>query len=113
MQTKLQLLRGTAPVIDLHPNLPELYRRTVDNLKTVLETDTIRDESRALVAQLIDRIVVTPANDGTLKFELFGMLAPVLTRAHENGWPAPDDRVLTVVAEARNQRESPMLWANI
>ncbi len=89
----------TLPVIDLHPNLPELYRRTVDNLKSVLETDTIRDESRALVVQLVDRIVVTPANDGTLKFELFGMLAPVLTQAHENGWAAPDDRVLTVVAE--------------
>ncbi len=86
--------------IDLHPNLPRVYRRIVDDLKASIEDNAIRTEAHGLIRQLIDRIVVRPGAPGTEPdVELYGMLAPVLANASENGGPQPDDRLITMVAE--------------
>ena len=39
------------------------------------------------------------ANHVARYIELYGMLAPVLANASENGGPQPDDRLISMVAE--------------
>src|SRR4051812_33753414 len=44
--------------VRLHPNLPELYRQEVVQLREALEDDSIRDEAVGLPRGLITRVVV-------------------------------------------------------
>ena len=98
---KDEIAAAKKPVtIDLHPNLPHVYRRMVDDLKASIGEKAIRTEAHGLIRQLIDRIVVRPGAPGTEPdVELYGMLAPVLANASENGGPQPDDRLISMVAE--------------
>ncbi len=68
--------------------------------RNTAEPKSCRTEAHGLIRQLIDRIVVRPGAPGTEPdVELYGMLAPVLANASENGGPQPDDRLISMVAE--------------
>ena len=72
-----------APVVTLHPNAAELYRRRVAELETALAQPDIASEAAAALAALIHKVVLTPdptAADG-LAVNLHGDLALILRLA--------------------------------
>src|SRR5262249_22319917 len=76
------LLASTAapPVVRLHPNAAEVYRRKVAELELALNDDSIKAEAGEILRSLIDRVVLTPAADAPdgLDAQLHGELAAVL-----------------------------------
>jgi len=63
----------------LHPNLPELYRRKVQELEILLDTDPAGDEAQDLIRSMIDKVVLSPRKSGKgLNATLFGDLAAIL-----------------------------------
>ena len=75
----------TSPVIDLHPNLAELYRRKVTDLQGALNADPVtRAEAVAILRSLIDKIVLHPGKKrGELSVELDGQLDSIVEFAHK------------------------------
>ncbi len=67
--------------VQLHPNLPQMYRRKVEELEAALEHGPDRDEAREVVRSLIEQVVLTPRAevekglDATLHGALAGILA--------------------------------------
>ena len=51
--------------VRLHPNLAEVYRAKVAELHRALEDPAIRDEALGILRGLVERIVITPADEGT------------------------------------------------
>jgi hypothetical protein len=66
-----------APKIELHPNMPALYRAQVERLEEALGAPETRVEASAVIASLISRIVLTPTGDD-LEVRLYGDLAQML-----------------------------------
>ena len=64
------------PVL-LHPNLPELYRRKVAELRDLLDHEETRAEAFDAIRSLVEVIRLVPEN-GTLTLELEGDLARML-----------------------------------
>jgi len=73
--------------IELHPNLPEFYRRKIGELEIALNDETIKDEAAELLRSLIARVVLTPSTDAPngLAAELHGALAEILRLGGEGG----------------------------
>jgi site-specific DNA recombinase len=67
-----------APVVRLHPNLAQVYREKVATLETALADPAIKDEAAEIIRSLIERITLTPREDGTLEVLLHGELARIL-----------------------------------
>ncbi len=68
-----------APVVSLHPNLGELYRRKVARLEASLSDPAVKDEAGAILRSLIDRVVLQPRDrDKGLDAILEGDLARIL-----------------------------------
>ncbi len=68
-----------ASPVQLHPNLPQIYRRKVEELEVALEHGPDRDEARESVRSLVERVVLTPREDGKgLDATLHGALAGIL-----------------------------------
>ncbi len=65
-----------APV-RLHPNLAEVYRQRVENLREALNGDNAREEATAILRDLIDEVRLVPI-DGQLAIYLVGNLAAIL-----------------------------------
>jgi site-specific DNA recombinase len=65
------------PPIRLHPNLAEVYRRQVENLREALSREDAREEAVAILRGLIDQIRLEPV-DGRLGIYLVGNLAAIL-----------------------------------
>ena len=91
-----------APVVTLHPNAAELYRRRVAELETALAQPDIASEAAAALAALIDEVVLTPdpaAADG-LAVDLHGDLAliPSLASSGSGRTGAP------ATGSARNEK---------
>jgi site-specific DNA recombinase len=61
-------------VLRLHPNLPVIYQRKVQQLTAALNEPDTAVEAVEIIRGLIDRIVLT-SSDGILKAELYGDLA--------------------------------------
>ena len=102
-QTEARLRAGKhAPVLQLHTNLPELYRNKIGRLAEALSAPETVAEAAEVMRGLIDRIVLTPAA-GELRAELHGDLA-VLARFAQEGEQrsAADTARLSVVAGERN-----------
>ena len=70
----------TAPVA-LHPSLPQLYRRKVERLESLLADPELASEAMEAIRALIARIVLTPRPAGGLDAVLHGDLAQILTIA--------------------------------
>jgi site-specific DNA recombinase len=66
------------PKVRLHPNLAQVYRDKVAALETALADPAIKDEAAEIIRSLIDRITLTPREDGTLEVLLYGELARIL-----------------------------------
>ncbi len=83
-----ELLDGTAkePVL-LHPNMAGYYRQQVENLTKALNAEENRAEAADLIRSLVDRITLTPNDDGKLDIDLYGDLAGILTMATNKDRP--------------------------
>ena len=109
---------GPKPVVRLHPGLPALYRKKIENLTAALNEPATAAQAGEIIRNLIDRIVLTPS-DGLLKAEVFGDLATIASfaaareRITENAGPQGGPALLSVVAGARNQRYLHALRARV
>ncbi|MCZ4263015.1 recombinase family protein [Limimaricola sp. G21655-S1] len=74
-----------APAIEIHPNVPELYRRQVSKLTALLDDEDTRPEAMESIRSLIDRIEVGPPETGRgpCSVTLVGALASVLAFVSE------------------------------
>ncbi|MGH9692757.1 MAG: recombinase family protein, partial [Bryobacteraceae bacterium] len=60
----------------IHPSIPDLYRRKVAELELLLESGAERDEARALIRSMVDKVVLMPRNEADgLDATLYGQLA--------------------------------------
>jgi site-specific DNA recombinase len=80
--------RAAGEVIRL-PAGPEIYRRKVEALETALEDEAIRPEAIEILRSMMERVVVTPTKDGTLRVELHGDIAQLITVDDQIGAVAP------------------------
>lgn len=94
-------------VIALHPHLPDLYRRQVDNLAACLNDPQQRAEATALLAQIVERIDLHPSEiDTGYEIEVFGRLA-CLMEPNGRRSAAVRNRTSAVVAPEGSMRQSP------
>jgi hypothetical protein len=102
VQAEARLRAGkSAPVLRLHTNLPELYRKKIGRLAEALNVSETATEAAEIMRGLIDRIVLTPV-DGELRAELHGDLAVLARFAQEEGLKSDGNPArLSVVAGVR------------
>ena len=92
-------------MLQLHTNLPELYRNKIGRLAEALSAPETVAEAAEVMRGLIDRIVLTPAA-GELRAELHGDLAVLARFAQEGeGKSGENQRRLSVVAGVRFVQE--------
>ena len=79
-----QLAReATAPNVEIHPNLAELYRRKVTNLQELLTEEVSRGRAMDVIRTLVDRVEVhTGPKRGQAQVILVGALASILNFAN-------------------------------
>jgi site-specific DNA recombinase len=96
--------RPAASPVRLHPNLAEVYRAKVAELHRALQDPSIRDEALHILRGLVERIVITPAEDGPGEtIELVGAIVGMVALGNKKA--ALDARTacsVKVVAGARN-----------
>ena len=94
------------PVL-LHPGLADIYRSKVETLTEALNRDEARTEAAEALRGMIQIIRLIPER-GELAIELVGELAGILSVTNEKtpGLGSPGVRQLTLVAGARNHRET-------
>lgn len=69
-------------VVDVLPNLPELYRRKVEQLTAALALPATRDQAKTILRSMIEKIVVQPgAGRGETILQLHGRIAEILAFA--------------------------------
>ena len=101
LSTKVRQAPARAP--RLHPNLAELYRKKVDNLRGVLDEEDTRPEATNIVRDLVEEIRLHPEGKA-LNIELVGDLARILSFANEHPRRNKTAGVeVTLVAGARNR----------
>ncbi|MFN8722579.1 MAG: recombinase family protein [Rhodospirillales bacterium] len=94
--------------VQLHPNLPQMYRRKVEELEAALEHGPDRDEAREVVRSLIEQVVLTPRAEVEkgLDATLHGALAGILAACEVGKRRLPEAKAsgsqLSVVAGAGN-----------
>ena len=91
--------------IELHPNLPELYRRKVAELNHILHDEATRPQAVDIVRSLIDKIEITPGKmRGQCEIVVVGALAQILAFAQQKTTAASsgDGGKFLMVAGARN-----------
>ena len=94
-----------ATPIRIHPNLGELYRRKVTDLREALNEEVVRAEASAMLRDLIEEIRLVPV-DGELRIHLKGSLAekPAFALKDEHPGSTKPGMQLTLEVGARNQR---------
>jgi site-specific DNA recombinase len=91
---ELATMSAPAPVA-LHPNLPVLYRRKVEELERLLADPELGPEAMAAIRGLIARIVLRPRAGGGVEAILEGDLARILTIAEQARGQTPYARRLS------------------
>ena len=71
--------KADTPPVALHPNLPALYRKKVEELEAVLADTELGAEAMEAIRSMITRIVLTPSEAGGMEAVLEGDLAQILT----------------------------------
>jgi site-specific DNA recombinase len=66
------------PNVSVHPNLAAVNRRKVEELESLLEDATHKDEAMELIRSLIEKIELGPREEGGLDALLHGDLARIL-----------------------------------
>ncbi len=79
----------------LHPNLAELYRRKVAELRTSLEHPECRDGAITILRSLIDHVVVCPV-DERFEVQFVGEIANMISVPHGKGAMKFDQRGIAV-----------------
>jgi hypothetical protein len=73
----VELAAGNS-TIEIHPNLPDLYRRKVGELRQLLEDDTTRPQAFEIIRSLVNRIEISPGQRrGCCEVVVVGALAQV------------------------------------
>jgi hypothetical protein len=71
--------------IEIHPNLPDLYRRKVTDLRQLLEDETTRPQAVETIRSLIERIEISPGERrGNCEVVIVGALAQILAVAQQH-----------------------------
>jgi len=107
LDSELEASQHTGQV-ELHPNLADLYRRKVTELKNIPNDETTRAQAVDIIRSLIDHIEIIPGQKrGQLKSSLWVRWLSL--------WPLPnkkttagsygDDGTFLMVAGACNRRE--------
>lgn len=65
----------------IHPTLAKRYREQVSNLRELVLTGNASAEVRVHIRSLIEKIKITPKEDGSMKIDLYGDLAGILSIA--------------------------------
>jgi len=85
---ELRLLEANNNVVEFHPKMLDAYRKTVDDLHTILtdETDTVsslkRDTARLAFRRLIDSVIVHPVGWAQpYELSLYGRLSAIMGEA--------------------------------
>jgi len=109
VKAEADVANAAAPTkLRIHPNLPALYRRKVEQLQEALSEPATQVEAGEIIRSLIDRIELTPAGDA-LAIKLYGDLAQIIafseTSAGQQKGPVSAEAgpILSVVAGTRNQ----------
>ncbi len=104
LESELEGTKPSGPI--LHPNLAELYRRKVAELRTSLEHPECRDGAITILRSLIDHVVVRPVDEG-FEVQFVGEIANMISVPHGKGAMKIDQRRIAVkrVAGARNHRQ--------
>jgi site-specific DNA recombinase len=90
-----QLAATQVPVPLLHPNMADVYRAKVEELRACLEREDSRAQAAEAIRALIEGIVLTPEGDG-LKIVLKGNLAAMLGAA-QNAKRSPETGDLSLL----------------
>ena len=113
-------LETPLPPLRIHPNIHKIYERKVADLVNVLNDDSIKAEANEVIRGLVDKVVLTPAPDGSgLDAQLHGDLAEILAfcdtdslKEKRPGSKEPGSQ-LSVVAGAGNQRYLQLDYAQL
>jgi site-specific DNA recombinase len=87
--------------VELHPNLADLYRRKVTELKNILNDETTRPQAVDIIRSLIDHIEIIPGQKrGQCEIVVVGALAQFLAFAQQKATAASsgDDGTFLMVA---------------
>ena len=94
--------------VELHPNLPDLYRRKIVQLKQILDDETTRPQAVDIIRSLIGHIEVHPGQErGHCDVVVVGALAQFLAFAQQKTTAGSSraDGTSLMVAGACNHRE--------
>ena len=95
---------GEEGMIEVHPNIADLYRRKVMELRTLLEDETARPEAMDIIRTMIERIEVHQGPErGKPNVILVGALAQILGFSQQKTTAAPGsggDGMVLMVAGA-------------
>ena len=73
-----------ADPVELHPNLPDLYRRKVTVLRRILDVENTRAQAIDIIRSLIDHIEINPGKEpGQCEVVVVGGLAQILAFAQQ------------------------------
>ena len=87
-------------VVDLHPNLPALYRRKVHELQASLNSPTVRQEASEILRSLIERVLIHPEpKRGAVQVELRGQIASILEFANRKNTTGTEVGLMLVAVE--------------
>ncbi len=84
VQVRIDIAEAKTPAVtELHPALPDLYRRRVEQLEHAFQGDALRQaEAANLIRSLIEQIRIIPADGrGAVQIELTGAVAEILAFA--------------------------------
>ena len=91
-------------VVEIHPNFPDLYRRKVAELGSLLADDNERPRAMEAIRGLIDRIEVLPGlKRGQCQVTLVGALAGILAFSQNPTAAQKGGGTFLLVGETRNQ----------
>ena len=96
--------------VELHPNMADLYRKKVTELRSLLTDETMRSQAMDVIRSMIERIEVHAGEErGKPDVILVGALAQILAFTQQNiqtktaASGAGDDGRVLMVAGARNR----------
>ena len=95
------LAKEPPTTLRLHPTLAERYRQRVANLHVALADAELHSEAVEIVHSLIERIVVTPGQNGP-EIELIGDLAAMVNLAQSG---TPENKKAALVGAALSATE--------
>ena len=98
-----QARREVVPNVSVHPNLAAVYRKKVEELESLLENADHKDEAMELIRSLIDKIVLTPREEGGLDALLHGDLARILVLCSTGMEQAMPRGSIRVAGSKRNE----------